>query len=86
MGEFFSPIEVLYPYESRSWMTVNINNNQSNHVIEINGHNPANVCEIGTAVDTDRYTTLTKRKKINAFLQVQAMLSNYKKKTAGLRS
>ncbi|MBN4051235.1 phosphodiester glycosidase family protein [bacterium AH-315-M05] len=80
LGEFFSPIEVLYPYESRSWMTVNINNNQSNHVIEINGHNPANVCEVGTAVDTERYTTLTKRKKINAFLQVQAMLSNYKKK------
>jgi len=79
IGEFFSLIEVLYPWESRLWMTVNINRNQTDHCINVNGQNPANVCEIGTAVDTDRYTTLTKRKKINAFLQVQSMLGGYKK-------
>ncbi|MCH8317048.1 MAG: glycosyltransferase, partial [Bacteroidetes bacterium] len=79
LGEFFSQIEVLYPWESRSWMTVNINKNQSDHVIEQNGHNPANVCEIGTAVDTKIFTTITKRNKIKAFQQVQAILSNYKK-------
>ncbi|MBN4066118.1 glycosyltransferase, partial [Candidatus Amoebophilus asiaticus] len=80
LGEVFSPIEVLYPWNSRHWMTVNINKNQSIHVIEKNGHNPANVCEIGTAVDTDLYKIITKRNKINAFLQVQAMLSRYKER------
>ena len=79
LGEVFSLVEVLYPWESRRWINVNINRNQTNHLININGHNPANVCEIGTAVDTTRYTTLTKRKKIKAFIQVQAMLSLYTK-------
>ena len=80
VGEFFSQIEVLFPWESRHWLTVNINRNQSEHVINRNGHNPANVNEIGTAVDTERYTTLNKRKKINAFLQVHHMLAHYKKR------
>ncbi len=79
LGEFFSQIDVLFPWESRNWLTVNINRNQTDHVININGHNPSNVTEIGTAVDIDRYKTLTKRKKINTFLQVQKMLSRYKK-------
>ena len=79
LGEVFSLVEVLFPWESRRWINVNINRNQTDHLININGHNPANVCEIGTAVDTARYTTLTKRKKIKAFIQVQAMLSLYKK-------
>ncbi|PCH98572.1 MAG: hypothetical protein COB85_01265 [Bacteroidetes bacterium] len=79
LGEVFSLVEVLFPWESRRWVNVNINRNQTDHLINVNGHNPANVCEIGTAVDTTRYTTLTKRKKIKAFIQVQAMLSLYKK-------
>ncbi|MBL4753401.1 MAG: phosphodiester glycosidase family protein [Flavobacteriales bacterium] len=82
VGEFFSQIEVLFPWESRQWLTVNINRNQTEHVINVNGHNPANVSEIGTAVDTKRYTTLNKRKKINAFIQVHNMLAHYKKKLA----
>lgn len=79
LGEFFSQIDVLFPWESRNWLTVNINRNQTDHVINVNGQNPANVSEIGTAVDVDRYKTLTKRKKINAFLQVQQMLSGFRK-------
>ncbi|MBL4656234.1 MAG: glycosyltransferase, partial [Bacteroidia bacterium] len=80
LGEFFSQIEVLYPWQSRTWMTVNINKNQTDHVISKFGQNPANVCEIGTAVDTNEYRVRTKRNKINAFIQVAGMLSNYKKK------
>ncbi|PTL98935.1 MAG: hypothetical protein DA407_17250, partial [Bacteroidetes bacterium] len=52
VGEFFSIIETIYPWESRSWMNVNINKMQQNHLININGHNPANVALLGTAVDT----------------------------------
>ena len=80
LGEFFTQIEVLFPWESRQWLTVNINRNQSEHVINVNGHNPANVNEIGTAVDTERYTTLNKRQKINSFIQVHEMLAHYKKR------
>ncbi len=80
LGEVFSLIEILYPWQSRSWVNVNINRGQSEHLIHVNGHNPANVMEIGTAVDTSHYTKSDKRKNINTFIQVEKILSRYKKR------
>jgi len=77
VGEFFSIIEVLFPWESRIWINVNINKQQTEHLIKINGHNPANVLEIGTAVDTTEYQDTSKRKKINTFYQFEQVLSRY---------
>lgn len=77
IGEFFSIIEVLFPWESRIWLNVNINKQQSEHLIKRNGHNPANVLEIGTAVDTTVYRNTSKRKKINTFYQFEKVLSRY---------
>ncbi len=83
VGEFFSIIEMIFPWESRSWLNVNINKGQIEHLIKVNGHNPANVCEIGTAVDTSEYLNMPKRKKINAYLQFEKILSRYKKALVG---
>ncbi len=77
LGEVFSLIEVLYPWQSRTWINVNINRGQSEHLIRINGHNPTNVMEIGTAVDTSHYAKSDKRKNINTFIQVEKILSRY---------
>jgi len=77
LGEVFSIIEILYPWQSRTWINVNINRGQSEHLVRINGHNPANVMEIGTAVDTTHYTNGDKRKNINTFLQLEKILSRY---------
>ncbi|MBU8893654.1 MAG: phosphodiester glycosidase family protein [Bacteroidales bacterium] len=77
IGEFFSIIETLFPWESRIWINVNINKQQSDHLIKVNGHNPANVIEIGTAVDTSVYQNTSKRKKINTFHQFEQVLSRY---------
>ena len=77
LGEVFSIIEVLFPWQSRSWINVNINRGQTKHLVRIKGHNPANVMEIGTAVDTSHYTNTDKRKNINTFIQVEKMLSRY---------
>ncbi|MDF1575508.1 MAG: phosphodiester glycosidase family protein [Bacteroidales bacterium] len=77
LGEVFSIIETLYPWQSRTWMQVNINREQSEHLVKLNGHNPANVMEIGTAVDTTLYTKTDKRKNINTFLQLEKILSRY---------
>lgn len=77
LGEVFSVIEVLFPWESRIWLNVNINKQQSEHLIQVNGHNPANVLEIGTAVDTSIYRNTSKRKKINTFYQFEKVLSRY---------
>ena len=80
LGEVFSIIEMLYPWQSRSWMNVNINNEQCEHLIRLNGHNPANVMQIGTAVDTTQYTKSDKRKNIDTFIQLEEMLSGYRNK------
>ncbi|OEK05342.1 phosphodiester glycosidase family protein [Roseivirga misakiensis] len=77
VGEFFSVIEMIYPWESRSWMNVNINQIQQNHLIEKNGHNPANVALIGTAVDTKLHQ-MSKRDIIKAFMQVSTIFANKK--------
>jgi len=77
LGEVFSIVEMLYPWQSRSWVNVNINTGQSEHLVRLNGHNPANVMDIGTAVDTTHYTKSDKRKNINTFIQLEKILSRY---------
>lgn len=79
LGEFFSQLEVLFPWESRSWMNVNINRKQSEHLIYKKGHNPANVTEIGTAVDISEYADIDKRTRIDSMYQMEKMLSRYNK-------
>ena len=80
VGEVFSVIEVLYPWRSRSWMTVNINSIQNKHVIAENGLNPANVTSITTAVNPDFLKDMSKREAINAFKQVATIFSTEKTK------
>jgi hypothetical protein len=79
LGEFFSQLEVLFPWESRSWMNVNINKKQSDHLIHYKGHNPANVAEIGSAVDMKEYSDINKRRRIESMYQMEKMLSRYHK-------
>ncbi len=77
LGEVFSIIEMIYPWQSRIWLNVNINHRQSKHLLEVNGHNPANLAEIGTAVDTDEYRERGKRRKQSIFFQFEKILSRY---------
>jgi glycosyltransferase involved in cell wall biosynthesis len=58
VGEVFSLIEVLYPWDARNWLTVCINSKQVDAVSERFGLNPANVGEICTGIDMDRYTRM----------------------------
>jgi glycosyltransferase involved in cell wall biosynthesis len=80
LGEIFSLIEVLYPWESKYWLNVNINRSQSEYLIRYKGHNPARVHEIGTAVDTTVFSKKDKRRNINAILQLEKILARYKKR------
>jgi len=75
LGEVFSVIEMLYPWESRSWVSACINATQVDALRERFGHNPARVAEIGTAIDTDRYTILDRRRTKESWNQVVEMLS-----------
>ena len=79
IGEFFSIIEVLFPWNSRSWFHVNINKIQQKHLIKKNGINPANIDTIGTAIDEHLFKQMSKRDTIKAFIQVASIFSNNKK-------
>ena len=78
VGEFFSIIETIYPWSSRLWMNVNINNIQQKHLIEKNGLNPSNVELLGTAIDNCVFNNLSKRDSIKAFMQVASIFANDK--------
>ena len=78
VGEFFSVIEVLFPWERKSWMNVSINQIQYEHTIQLNGHNPANTAKIGTAIDIKSHQSVSKRSIISAFKQVASIFSNHK--------
>ncbi len=78
VGEFFSIIEVLYPWERKSWMTVNINRLQITRTIQTFGHNPVNVKQIGTAIDYRSHLNISKRTMLGTFQQVAAIFANKK--------
>ena len=80
IGEFFSLIENLFPWQSNIWLSLHINRKQTEHVININGHNPANVAEIGTAVDMEDYSNVSKRKKLDTLMQFEKVFSRNSKR------
>jgi glycosyltransferase involved in cell wall biosynthesis len=75
VGEIFSVIEMLYPWESRGWISACINTTQVDTLSKRFGHNPANVSEIGTAIDTRRYMILDRHRTKEAWSQVREILS-----------
>ena len=78
VGEFFSVIEVLFPWERKSWMTVNINHLQYERTIQICGHNPVNVEQIGTAIEYNSHLKVSKRDIFSTFKQVASIFANTK--------
>ncbi len=78
IGEFFSVIEMLFPWERKTWMTVNINQIQCDHNIKQNGHNPANIAKIGTTVNIQPHYNISKRDIISVFKQVATIFANGK--------
>ncbi len=76
VGEFFSLIEVLFPWERKSWMTVNINQVQYERTVFTNGHNPSNVFKISTAIDIKSHLNVSKRSIISAFKQVASIFAD----------
>ena len=76
VGEFFSVIEMIYPWQRKSWMTVNINKVQFDKVIHTLGHNPANVAQISTAIEYNSDIHFSKRNILRAFKQVATIFEN----------
>jgi len=86
LGEVFSIIELLFPWDSRSWFTLVINRIQKNQVIEDKGHNPANVDLMGTALDISHYEPVSKQEIIRTLYQVGGIFKRRTKAIDVIRS
>ncbi len=74
VGEVFSLIEVLYPWDARNWLTVCINSQQVNALSKQFGLNPANVGEICTGIDMDRYAPMARSRMKEVWRQLVEIL------------
>ncbi|MCH8133126.1 MAG: phosphodiester glycosidase family protein [Myxococcales bacterium] len=74
VGEVFSILEMIYPWDSRSWLSLCINTHQTRLLCEQIGLNPAGVAEIGTAIDTERYAPLGRRRSRETWDQLVEIL------------
>ena len=74
LGEVFSIIQMTHPWEGRSWLSLNLSTLQCDELIGTFGHNPANVAEVGTAVDTDAFGPLGQPRRIQVLQQLASLL------------
>ncbi|RMF58788.1 MAG: hypothetical protein D6748_07840, partial [Calditrichaeota bacterium] len=78
LGEVFTLLELIYPWESRTWFSLNINPYQSDQLIETHGMNPASVDLIGTAIDLDKFKIVDDPAQQREILrQLESVLAGY---------
>jgi glycosyltransferase involved in cell wall biosynthesis len=82
LGEVFSVIQMIYPWMARTWVTANISRHQSARLVSGFGHNPANVTELGTAVDTARFAPLNRPRRIEVMRQISLLLTGSRARLA----
>ena len=82
LGEVFSVIQMIYPWMARTWVSANINRHQSARLVGGFGHNPANVAELGTAVDTARFAPLNRPRRNEVMRQISLLLTGSRARLA----
>jgi len=80
IGEVFSLIEMLYPWDSPGWFQCTINETQSKTLIEKFGFNPLNVGQIPTFIDTEKYSPKSHKMKKNILKRLQTLFTGSEKK------
>lgn len=73
---FFSLLEMLYPWQGRRWLQMNINKRQSERLIKDFGFPPQRVFEIGTSVRDRLFEDYTREEVKHARLRMANILSN----------
>ncbi len=80
LGEVFSIIERIFPWESRTWLSVNINHIQCRELINEHGLNPANIAQIGTEIELEKFNIVKNDEgKKEVLRQLAAIFGNYGK-------
>ena len=74
LGEVFSLINLLYPWESRSWLHLCINSSQVDILRSQIGCNPGGLRKVGTAIDAERFQVLDRPRIKESWTQVCEVL------------
>ncbi len=82
LGEVFSIIQLIYPWVARTWISANLSRNQSAQLTRQFGHNPANVVELGTAVDATLYAPINRPRRVEVLRQLSSLLTGSRKRLA----
>jgi glycosyltransferase involved in cell wall biosynthesis len=74
LGEVFSLVNLLYPWESRSWLHLCINTSQVESLRSQIGCNPGGLEKVGTAIDAERFRALDRPRVKESWSQVCEVL------------
>ena len=74
LGEVFSVIQMTCQWEARTWLSLNLNRQQCDELISTFGHNPINVMEVGTTVDTEMFAPLSRPRRSEILRQLAVLL------------
>ncbi len=81
LPEIFSIIEMLYPWKAKNWLAMNINYQQSDLLLKKFNYDPAAICVIGTAIDTQKFKSLDdEERKRNIFFLIKRLIAGTKNK------
>lgn len=79
IGEVFSLVENLFPWNSPLWYHTVLNNTQLRTLIYNLGYNPATVATIPTVVDTTKYRPASEAERHDALKRLELLLSGGRK-------
>ncbi|MCK4676350.1 MAG: hypothetical protein KAT61_10545, partial [Gammaproteobacteria bacterium] len=74
LGEVFTLIEMLYPWDSSSWFQTVLSSSQQSSLIDNFGINPGNVGLMPTCVDLDCYRQVDDQERINILKRMEVLL------------
>ncbi len=74
LGEVFTLIEMLYPWDSSSWFQTVLSSSQQSSLINDFGINPGNVGLMPTCVDLDCYRQVDDQERINILKRMEVLL------------
>lgn len=77
MGEIFSIIQTIYPWDSPRWLHANINTLQSETLIHKIGINPFHVSGLTTSIDTNTFRRLSANEKQKTWQKLSALLYGF---------
>ncbi|RKZ90355.1 MAG: hypothetical protein DRQ43_11380, partial [Gammaproteobacteria bacterium] len=74
LGEVFTLIEMLYPWDSSLWFQTVLSSSQETNLIDNFGFNPGNIGLMPTSVDLDCYRQVDDQERINILKRMELLL------------